>query len=103
MGSFSIPLSGLTAAQGSLQSVSNNLANINTSGFKDQNLTFSSLFSQAGKTNGSGEPLQIGSGVTTSATASNFTEGNLNPTNINSNMALQGNGFFVVQGAGGCL
>jgi len=36
MGSFATPLSGLTAAQGQLQSVSNNLANINTDGYKDQ-------------------------------------------------------------------
>ena len=63
MGSFSTPLTGLTAAQGQLQSVSNNLANIDTTGFKDQNLTFSDIFSQTGATNGSGDPLQTGSGV----------------------------------------
>jgi flagellar hook protein FlgE len=101
MGSFSIPLSGLTAAQGQLQSVSNNLANINTDGFKDQNLTFSDLFSQAGSTNGSGDPLQTGAGVTTSSTNSNFTEGNLNATGTSSNMALSGNGFFVTQSVTG--
>ncbi len=38
MGSFSTPLSGLKAAQGQLQSVSNNLANLNTDGYKDQTL-----------------------------------------------------------------
>ena len=45
MGSFATPLSGLTAAQGQLQSVSNNLANINTDGYKDQTLTFADVFS----------------------------------------------------------
>jgi flagellar hook protein FlgE len=103
MGSFSIPLSGLTAAQGQLQTVSNNLANIGTDGYKDENLTFSDVFSQASSTNGSGDPIQTGSGVLTSSTTSNFTEGNLNPTGTASNMALSGNGFFVTQGAGGSL
>src|SRR6202046_212849 len=98
MGSFSTPLSGLTAAQGQLQSVSNNLANIDTDGYKDQTLTFADVFSQAGATNGSGDPLQTGSGVTTSSTDSDFTEGSLNVTGTASNMALSGNGFFVTKG-----
>ena len=101
MGSFAIPLSGLTAAQDDLQSVSNNLANINTDGYKDENLTFSDLISQAGGTNGSGDPLQTGSGVTVASTTSNFTEGTLSATGNASNMALSGNGFFITQGANG--
>jgi flagellar hook protein FlgE len=101
MGSFSIALSGLTAASGQLQSVSNNLANIGTDGYKDENLTFSDLFAGASGTNGSGDPVQTGSGVDTASTTSNFTEGNLNPTGLDSNMAISGNGFFVVQGANG--
>jgi flagellar hook protein FlgE len=101
MGSFSTPLSGLTAAQGQLQSVSNNLANIDTDGFKDQTLTFSDVFAQAGVTNGSGDPLQTGSGVAISSTDSDFTEGNLNPTGTASNMAISGDGFFVTQNSSG--
>ena len=101
MGSFATPLSGLTAAQGQLQSVSNNLANINTDGFKDQTLTFADVFSQTGITNGSGDPVQTGSGVTVSSTDSNFTEGTLNATGTSSNMALSGNGFFVTQSSTG--
>jgi flagellar hook protein FlgE len=101
MGSFSTPLSGLTAAQGQLQSVSNNLANIDTDGYKEQTLTFSDIFSQTGVTNGSGDPIQTGTGVTVSSTDSNFTEGSLNPTGTASNMALSGNGFFVTRSASG--
>ena len=101
MGSFSTPLSGLTSAQQQLQSVSNNLANIDTDGYKDQTLTFSSIFAQTGASNGSGDPIQIGSGVAVSSTDSNFTEGNLNSTSISSNMAVSGNGFFVTQAADG--
>jgi len=101
MGSFSTPLSGLVAAQDQLQSVSNNLANIDTDGYKDQTLTFSDIFSQTGATNGSGNPLQTGYGVAVSSTDSNFTEGSLDATGTASNMALSGNGFFVTQSANG--
>lgn len=101
MGSFSSPLSGLTAAQADLQSVSNNLANISTTGYKDQSLTFSDVFSQAGTTNGSGDPVQTGSGVAVSSTATNFTEGSLDTTGTASNMAISGNGFFVTQNSAG--
>jgi flagellar hook protein FlgE len=99
MGSFSSPLSGLTAAQANLQSVSNNLANIDTDGYKDQSLTFSDVFSQAGATNGSGDPVQTGSGVAISSTATDFTEGSLDTTGTASNMAISGNGFFITQNA----
>jgi flagellar hook protein FlgE len=101
MASFAIPLSGLDAAKSQLQTVSNNLANLNTNGFKDQNVSFGDLFAQAAGTNGSGDPIQTGSGVTISATTSNFTEGNLNATGTASNMALSGDGFFVTKGASG--
>jgi len=101
MGSFSTPLSGLMAAQQQLQSVSNNLAKIDTDGYKDQTLTFSDIFAQTGVTSGSGDPIQIGSGVAVSSTDSSFTEGNLNATGTSSNMAISGNGFFVTQGANG--
>src|ERR1700753_8998 len=101
MGSVATPLSGLTAAQGQLQSVSNNLANINTDGYKDQTLTFADVFSQTGITNGSGDPVQTGSGVTVSSTDANFTEGTLNATGTSSNMALSGDGFFVTQSSNG--
>ena len=101
MGSFSTPLSGLTAAQGQLQSVSNNLANINTDGYKDQTQTFADVFSQTGITNGSGDPLQTGSGVTVSSTDADFSEGSLDATGTSSNMALSGNGFFVTQSPSG--
>jgi len=101
MASFSTPLSGLTAAQQQLQSISNNLANLNTVGYKDQTVNFSDVFSDASQTNGSGDPLQIGYGVQTSSTTSDFTDGNPTTTNVSSNMALSGNGFFVTEGSSG--
>jgi len=101
MGSFSSPLSGLMAAQQQLQSVSNNLANIDTDGYKDETLTFGDIFAQTGVAGGSGDTVQIGSGVAVSSTDTNFTEGNLNSTGTSSNMAISGNGFFVTQGTNG--
>jgi flagellar hook protein FlgE len=80
-----------------LQTVSNNLANIDTNGFKDQTLTFSSVFSQSGATNGSGDPMQTGAGVAVSSTVTDFTEGTINTTGTPSNMAISGTGFFVTQ------
>ncbi|MGD0938464.1 MAG: flagellar hook-basal body complex protein [Terracidiphilus sp.] len=101
MGAFSTPLSGLTSAQEQLQAVSNNLANIDTDGYKTQNLTFGDIFLQTGIMSGNGDPVQIGSGVAVSSTDSDFTEGNLNATNTASNMAVSGNGFFITQSANG--
>ena len=80
MGSFSIPLSGLNAAQSQLQSISNNLANSSTTGYKDSNLTFSGIFSGASSLNGAGNAIQTGAGVETAASDVNFTEGALTAT-----------------------
>jgi flagellar hook protein FlgE len=101
MGSFSTPLSGLTAAQRQLQAVSNNLANIDTTGYKDGTLTFSDVFSQAGTSNGSGDPVQIGSGVSVASMDTNFTDGTVSSTGTASNLALSGNGFFVTKSSTG--
>jgi flagellar hook protein FlgE len=103
MAGFSIPLSGLAAASDSLDVIANNLANLNTDGYKDESVNFASIFNQALGTSGNGDPIQIGDGVQASGTTSNFSNGNPNATGDTSNMALQGNGFFVVQGNGGAV
>ena len=101
MGFFGIPLSGLVASEAQLQTVSNNLANLDTDGYKDQSTTFSDVFAQSSTLNGVGDPLQDGLGVKASQTVSNFKDGSQNETNIASNMALTGNGFFVMQSTQG--
>lgn len=101
MGAFSTPLSGLMAAQQQLETVSNNLANQNTDGYKDQNLTFRDIFAQTSQVNGAGDPIQTGSGVQVSSVISDQTEGSTNSTNIPSNMAISGNGYFVLENAAG--
>jgi flagellar hook protein FlgE len=101
MSIFDVSLTGLNASQNQLQSVSNNLANLNTVGYKDQTTSFSDIFAQTSALNGVGDNLQSGLGVKTSQTVSNFTVGSQNATGISSNMALNGNGFFITQAANG--
>jgi len=97
MGSFSIALSGLQADTVSLNTIGNNLANLNTTAYKNQGTTFEDLFYQQIGTSGSNNPLQVGVGTRVSGTATNFTQGTLLPTGSSTDMALSGNGFFVVQ------
>lgn len=101
MSAFSIPLSGLAATSESLNVIANNLANLNTDGFKDQSLSFGDVFNQVQGISGNGDPIQVGSGVQVDGSVSNFTDGSVTSTGISSNMALQGNGFFVVEGSNG--
>jgi flagellar hook protein FlgE len=103
MSFFAVPLSGLTASQSELQTISNNLANVDTDGYKDQTLSFADLFAASTSNNGADDPLQTGQGVEVSATNTNFSDGTVTSTGIPSNMALSGNGFFVVQQSDGQL
>ena len=101
MSGFSIPLSGLEAMSSSLNVIANNLANLNTDGYKDASLNFSSIFNQVQQTAGNGDPIQMGSGVRADGSSANWTNGTPTTTGVPSNMALQGNGFFVLQGSNG--
>ncbi|HEY1810233.1 MAG TPA: flagellar hook-basal body complex protein [Acidobacteriaceae bacterium] len=97
MSSFSIPLSGLKASSEALNTIANNLANMNTTSFKSQSVSFSDLFYQQIGTTGSGNPLQVGAGTQVGSTETNFTQGGVQETGNNSDVYLNGNGFFVVQ------
>ena len=97
MSAFSTPLSGLEASSASLNVIANNLANLNTDGYKGQSLSFGDIFNQMQSTSGNGDPIQIGAGVQVAGTSANNSDGNVSSTGVSSNMALQGNGFFVVQ------
>jgi flagellar hook protein FlgE len=97
MSSFSIPLTGLKADEEALDSISNNLANMNTTGYKDQTTNFSSLFYQNLGESGSGDPLQQGLGVQVASTSTDFSAGSITSTGVSSDMAINGNGFFTVE------
>jgi flagellar hook protein FlgE len=94
---FSIPLSGLTASSAALSTIANNLANLNTIGYKDQRVLFRDLFYQMLGTSGSGNPIQQGAGASVSAISSIFTPGNVDPSGVATDVAIMGDGFFVVQ------
>jgi flagellar hook protein FlgE len=100
MASFSIALSGLQADSVALNTIGNNLANLNTTAFKKQGTTFEDLFYQQIGTSGSNNPLQVGVGTRVSGTTTNFLQGTLLPTGNSTDMALSGDGFFVVQQSG---
>jgi flagellar hook protein FlgE len=99
MGNFSIALSGLEADSVALNTIGNNLANLNTTAFKGQTTSFEDLFYQQIGQSGSGNAIQVGAGTRVSGTTTDFGEGTILPdsdTNT-SDMALDGNGFFIVQ------
>src|SRR5690348_2827629 len=96
-------VSGLQAHQTMLDVVGNDLANVNTIGFKSQDVLFQDLFYQSlgqatQNTTGqnSTDPTQIGLGVAVGGVSSNFNPGSLETTGKNTDMALTGNGFFVI-------
>jgi flagellar hook protein FlgE len=100
VGSFSAGLSGLNANAVYLSVIGNNLANINTIGFKSSSVTFMDLVSQT--VGGSGaNPMQIGLGVVTGSISPVFSQGAIENTREATNVAIQGNGLFVVRGPEG--
>ncbi|HEY5056801.1 MAG TPA: flagellar hook protein FlgE [Acidobacteriaceae bacterium] len=100
MPSFSVALTGLDANSVSLNTIGNNLANLNTTAFKNQTTSFSSLFYQNIGNSGSGNALQVGLGTQVSGTDTNFSQGSLATTSKSTDMALNGSGFFVVDHGG---
>lgn len=100
MPSFSIALTGLEANSVALDTIGNNLANLNTTAFKDQSTSFSDLFYQNIGNTGSGDALQVGLGTQVAGTATDFSQGSLSTTTTSTDMALNGNGFFVVDQGG---
>ena len=98
-GSFYAGLAGLQANAGRLGVIGNNLANSNTIGFKGSRVTFQDVFSQTGggaSFNGAGNPQQVGLGVQTAGIDLLFGQGSLQTTDLVTDVAIQGNGFFVL-------
>jgi flagellar hook protein FlgE len=101
MASFSIALSGLSADSVALNTIGNNLSNLNTTAFKEQDTEFENLFYQQIGVNGSGDALQVGAGTKVASTTTDYSQGTISPTSgVTSNLALSGDGFFVVNQSG---
>ena len=89
-------LSALDQFQQELDVLGNNIANVNTVGFKSSNVEFATALSQTIGDNSAGTE-QLGEGVTTGSIAGQFTQGTITSTGVQSNMAINGNGFFMVK------
>jgi flagellar basal-body rod protein FlgG len=103
--SLSTAGTGMVAQQFNLDTIANNLANVNTTSFKQQRAEFSDLFYQTFKASGAGNggsarqpgSLQVGLGSKFTASATNFANGPLQPTGNPLDMAISGEGFFQVE------
>ncbi|MEN6385884.1 MAG: flagellar hook-basal body complex protein [Phycisphaerales bacterium] len=100
---LSAGVTGLQAHQKMLDVAGNNLANVNTTAFKASRITFSELLSETLKkasqptgTVGGTNPQQMGSGVGVSGISPNMTQGNIVSTGSPTDMALEGEGYFVL-------
>ena len=92
--SFSTALSGLNAATADLNVKSNNIANVNTTGFKQSRAEFGDVFAVSAF--GSSSKTAVGSGVTLQQVAQQFNQGNLEFTNNSLDLAISGQGFFAL-------
>ena len=100
MASFSIALSGLTAASSDLDVTANNVANANTAGFKESRAEFADVYaSGAVNLNTS----VVGEGVRLASTAQQFNQGNISTTSSNLDLAISGDGFFTLKDASGLV
>jgi flagellar hook protein FlgE len=97
IGSLQTGVSGLQQFQEDLEVIGNNIANVNTTGYKSSTMMFADTFSQAFGDTGGGSSRQVGTGVTSSSIDSEFTQGAINDTGTKTNLAVSGNGFFVVK------
>jgi flagellar hook protein FlgE len=100
-------ISGLRAHQQMLDVTSNNIANVNTNGFKSSETTFEDTLSQTLEgaaqptaTNGGTNAVQVGLGVKLAGTNANFTQGSTQTTGRDEDLMINGDGFFVVSNNG---
>jgi flagellar hook protein FlgE len=105
--SLNTGISGLRAHQNMLDVTGNNIANVNTTGFKSSRTQFQDTLSQlvaAGvapdQEVGGANPAQIGLGVTTAAITTQFTQGAAQTTGVPTDLMINGDGFFVVERGG---
>lgn len=105
---LSTSLTGLSAAEAQIDVIGNNLANSQTVGFKESRVVYATQFLQtlslgASPTDNTGgtNPRQVGLGVQVAEIASNFGQGTIEISSNASDLAIQGDGFFMVQGSSG--
>ncbi len=108
MRAMSDAVSGLSVHQDWMDVIGNNIANVDTPGFKQSDMNFAAMFSQVlstgsrpTATGGGTNPIQVGLGVTVGSTSEDQSAGALQSTGVPTNLALQGSGYFVLNGPQG--
>ncbi|MBW7886918.1 MAG: flagellar basal-body rod protein FlgG [Bacteroidetes bacterium] len=102
---------GMFAQQMNVDLISNNIANVNTTGFKKSRPEFQDLMYQTIKTGGTNQDgttnevteIQIGNGVVPVATLKNFRQGDVQPTNNPLDVSIQGEGFYQIRRTDGTI
>ncbi len=108
IGTLTSGVSALRTFSKGLEVIGNNIANVNTTGYKGSQATFAESFSNtlrgSAPSNGpvsSQSGVQTGTGVQLAAIATNFSQGALNTTGVTTDLGISGNGFFIVRDATG--
>jgi flagellar hook protein FlgE len=101
---LSSAVTGLDSFQEEMDVIGNNIANVNTTGFKSANVDFADSFSDtlrapggATSTTSGSASVQIGTGVTITGINNNWNQGALTTTGVPTDLAISGNGFFIVR------
>src|SRR5262249_32136424 len=102
--SLTSAVSGLESFQQQMNVIGNNIANVDTTGYKAARTEFGDAFSDTLRVSSGGtsttsgsDSVQIGTGVTITGISDNWTQGALNNTGVLSDLAVSGNGFFMVR------
>ncbi|HLQ26893.1 MAG TPA: flagellar basal-body rod protein FlgF [Acidiferrobacterales bacterium] len=90
-------LSGMLGFSKGLDVISNNVANLNTPGFKSSQLQFQDLYYQYSMEGNNASALQVGTGVNPGNTSLNFAPGQFSNTGNDTDVAIDGNGFFILR------
>ncbi|HEY4301448.1 MAG TPA: flagellar hook-basal body complex protein [Candidatus Didemnitutus sp.] len=108
IGTLTTGVSALTTFSKALDVIGNNIANVNTTGYKGSSASFAESFSNtlrssspSNGTQSSQAGIQVGTGVQLDGIATNFSQGALNSTGNSTDLGLAGNGFFIVKDATG--
>jgi flagellar hook protein FlgE len=106
IGTLTSGVSALRTFSKGLEVIGNNIANINTTGYKSSNATFADSFSNtlrasapSAGTTSSQSAIQVGTGVQLSSIQTNYTQGSLNATGNVTDLGISGKGFFIVENA----
>ncbi|MDR1384320.1 MAG: flagellar hook-basal body complex protein [Planctomycetaceae bacterium] len=101
---------GMSAAETSIAVIGNNLSNANTTAFKSQRADFETIYAryyslgsspQMSNYTAGSNPIQIGQGVVSAGTTTDFSQGAIKPGMTNTDMAINGNGFFIINSPDG--